>query len=396
MKQLLKALFVEKKDISGNLFNERAEGYYVDQTSGIIHFKKMIDRSLYKFSTYERDLHKAKIFANKELKKKIKNPETAKPRTLIKDEIKKIRTKYHLGVESGHYAKRTAWSAETCLNKIELFWGNLFPEDITIERWTEFQSWYHDKYKGGTQFNVTKFMRILIAHMIESDILYKRLKIRNRFAKQEEIRRKRKKARIYSPDELKVLYQACLKPNTRNYILGELASLIFLMGLEMAFRISDCVQLTWERTNLNEDHPELKKKNPDLNIVLPTISFQEGDDKADHEGDLPISDNVYWKLLDLKKSATSKWVFPQKSDSSKHIATQQIDWPLIRKEAGVKHGTFHTLRHVRLTHDFKDTRYTAAQVMIIRRVSYEVARKHYIHVSNDDLRLMRNSGAMPL
>lgn len=395
MKQLLRSLYVEKEK-DGTITSERADGYYVDSTTGIIHFKKMIDGVLYKFSTFEKDLRRAKLFANKELKSRIQNPRHVRVRPLLRDEIKKVRAKYIRGGDSGLHARGTVTTAQSSFNKIELFWGTLFPQDITIEKWSEFQTWYHGNFQGQTQFNVTKFMRILISHLLETDQIFKRPRIINRFAKQEEIRRKKKKSRIYEPDELRALYNSLGKTLGRNYVLSEFGEAIFLLGLEMAFRVSDCAQLTWARVNLNETHPELKKDNPDLNVVLPTISFSEGDDKADHEGDVPISDNVFWKLLELKKSAQSVWVFPQKLDPAKHIAPQQVDWPLLRKFAGVKHGTFHTLRHVRLSLDFKDPRFTAAQVMIIRRVSYEVARKHYIHVSNNDLVLMRNSGAMPL
>lgn len=354
-------------------------GYFRDPVSGVIYFQKQVEKKRARFSTgikspshciTEIELKKIERIALAELAAIMRGEKIkSKAEPVIADEIERIKDDYQKRAKSGDIAHHTLNTVNSSYAKLLPFWSRGFPKTITKEKWTEYQDWFEKQYPGENQFNVTKYMKVLVSHCIERGLLLHRPKIRDRHAKKQREARKRAKARVYIDQEILALDKACESDFER---------LAIRLGYMMGFRISDVVNLSWERIHL-------KRKTP-------FISFTEGDDKADYEGRTPIPDDISEILARLTRE--SKWVFPQKLNLDQHIRPQQFDFIKIKELAKVKWGTFHSLRHYRLSKDFKDPRYTSMQVCLIRRVSLDTAKEHYVHTEESDLELMRNAGSL--
>lgn len=345
-------------------------------------YRQTISGQRFKISTGEIDLKLARIAVNKHIKEFFaKSPEqrekekkrASRVKLLNADLMPEFLSKQESLFRSEAVARGTWTAYRAAHNRVYTFYREFFPDEHTKDLWDQFQDWAEQKWPGQVQFNYLKYMRKYEGWLVEKGLLSARLKISNKFKRRETIKRKRKKFRVFTREELVRLRRATPVKHR----------VIFDLGFEMAFRIGDCVSLSWDRC-------DFKKGD------LPVIHFRYGDDKSTkNDITVPVSDNVYRALLALQKEAggqkdLSPWVFPQVTNKERHIAPQQFDWPLIRRTAKVNYGTFHTLRHTRLTLDFSNPEYTSTQVMLVRRVSYEVAREHYIHVGDKDLRLLRN------
>lgn len=349
--------------------------------SGSIYLFKMMDGQEFRISTkiktqscvldtstYSRVQKKANLLITIGLREK----KQEKPHIWsIKSIIGEIYDIYMKQMNAGSYAKGSFEAMERSFERIILYWGDKFPTDINRENWDKFQSWHESKWPKQDQFNVTKYMRVLRTYCLEREYIRGRPKITDRYAKARREIRKKKKSRVYTTDEIIALDMACENDYER---------LSLRLAYMMAFRISDCIQLKWSRVFLEEDPP--------------IITFSEGEDKADFSGKVPIADDVVDILKNL--SHESDWIFFQEKDKNQHIKTQQIDFKKIRRVANITHGTFHSLRHFRLSEDFNNPLFTSTQVCLIRRVSMQTAMEHYIHVRKQDLELLRNAGKIKL
>jgi len=189
------------------------------------------------------------------------------------------------------------------------------------------------------------------------------IRVRNQFSRRERDSRRKKKNWLFTNDEIKALDAAAIDDKER---------LALRLGYLLAFRISDVVQLTWERIILDGK--------------IAYIEFTGSDDKAHSVGRAPLPQQLVEMLLRLPK--TSKWVFPQTRDQTKHLLTQQIDFNAIKARAGIKKGGFHDLRRYRLSLDFKNPKLTAPLVCKMRRISMAVALENYIKTNDEDLETM--------
>jgi integrase len=209
-------------------------------------------------------------------------------------------------------------------------------------------------------------MRQLTRQLNERGTISRRPKVIDRYAKKERLARKVKKADdTYSRTEYVRIMRAA-EPIDRIKVS---------LGYRLAFRISDVCSLEWSRVSLDPDDPVIKFR---------------GDDKATKFVQVPLPGCVFWRLRRLKDEAGgSRWVFPQERNQTQPIKTQQFDFKALRERAKVTRGTFKTFRHTRLSLDFGNPKLSQAHVMIMRRVSYQVALEHYIHPNSDDRRQMR-------
>lgn len=341
------------------------DGFRGDARSHIIYHDKQYENRRLKFTCDTKSPVVAYRTAPAIVRKKLNRPEdTPKVRPLITDEIKKFKER-----KLEEVGPRTNTVIRQAMERVDEYWGQEFCEVFDAEdfqdRWAAFREWHKGAYPGQTMFNVIKYARNFSKFLHEKGLTRKLPRLPNPDAKIEKLRLKKKKLKIYSREEFVRLCRAC----------DRRGRLLCRMGYRLAFRISDCVTL--------------KKSMVNLDPADPTIQF-EGDDKADTFVKVPLTPDVVRGLRwQMAQCPESEWVFPQERDPSKHIKTQQFDFKMARKRAGVAHGTFHTLRHTRLTLDFGNAKIPQVMVMALRRVSLLTALAHYIHPTEADRKIMR-------
>ncbi len=280
----------------------------------------------------------------------------------IGSEIDLLLAEYQQRLDAGDISKNTFRCASDSFNKIKKYWGHLQPADITKERWVSFQTKY-DHSVGGNHFNITKYFTFFVRWLSDKGLIDKKPQIKNQFARREREARRKAKNWLLTNEQVKSLDNACLDDKER---------LAVGLGHKLAFRISDVVQLSWERIILEGK--------------VAFVEFGGSDDKASTIAKCPLTPDLVEILLRLPKD--SKWVFPQKNDKTKHLLAQQLNFNAIKKRAGIKKGGFHDLRRYRLSLDFKNPNLTPALVCKMRRISMAVAMENYIKTNDSDMALI--------
>lgn len=274
---------------------------------------------------------------------------------MLKEEIDRILSDYEKRSKAGDISPETLRACKSAFNKLRTFWGDLSPSEITKEKWSEFQDAAETKEPGASQFNQTKYFRIL------SNRLGILCDIKDRYSRRETSARRKRKNWIYSDEEIKALDAACRLPTERLFIR---------LGYLMGFRVSDVVRLSWDRIVIEGSAK---------------IEFGGSDDKGHFIGRLGIPKSILEILIGLPRNG--KWVFPLPSNSAKHLHTRQLDFLSIRNRAGIDRGTFHALRHYRLTKDVASGK-PHGLICKFRRVSMKILMEHYLHPQDEEMRQM--------
>jgi integrase len=338
-----------------------------------IYFKKMIDGVDYKFSTGETDPELAYKAAPKMLKARMnEGQKKAVARNIFQDFIPQFMEYKNKQLADGQIKQSTLKVVERTLPHILPFWKNKFffkldqIYDVKLENndcWQKqfdaYVDWFRVNNEGSTMFNVVKYLNQYVNWMHKNGIIRIRLTFKDPNAKLERRKRKIENTRILSQDDLKSLLE----------VANERQRFAIMFGYFMAFRISDVSNLDWKRVNLDP-------KDPYVEFL--------GEDKEGHFSKGPINPILLAALIDRKSTSVSPWVFPQVRDESKHAWPQDFELDKLFQKAGLLEDSFHLLRHTRLTLDFGNPKIPDSDVMIMRRVSYEVALEHYIHPSTDN------------
>ncbi len=278
---------------------------------------------------------------------------------MLKEEIDLLILDYERRFKSEDISKNTLRAAKNALGKLNRYWGHLECEKLNKDMWAKFQEKYDNRF-GENQFNLCKFATVLAKQLYGKGLVKTKPEIKNMFARRERDSRRKKKNWLYTDAEIKALDSACETEKER---------VALRLGYLLAFRISDAVQLTWERIIINGS--------------VAYIEFTGRDDKAGTLARCPLPQSLVEMLLRIPK--LSKWVFPQTRDIEKHLITQQFPFNKIKERAGVKKGGFHDLRRYRLSLDFKNPKLTPALVCKTRRISMAVAMENYVRTNDDDL-----------
>lgn len=258
----------------------------------------------------------------------------------------------------------TLRAAKNSFSKLNSYWGDKKPTELTKENWAKFQIEFDEQFHE-TMFNCTKYAVVLARVLHEKGLIKQKPQIKNCFARRERDARRKKKNWLLTDKEVDSLLKACETDKER---------LAIQLGSRLAFRISDVVRLSWERIVLVGGENKAY------------IEFKGSDDKASFVGNVPLPDELVELLLRIDKQGP--WVFPQARNPQTHLITQQFRFNEIKKRAGVKRGGFHDLRRYRLSLDFKNPKLTPALVCKMRRISLPVAMENYIRTNEDDMALM--------
>lgn len=373
--QFLKKNDDKNKDEEILVYGENLkDGFRGDSKSHVIYFKKRYDTKIEKFTCKTTNPTAAYRYASQELKKRLKAPENKKKfRLLFEDAIEKFLKHKFKSVEAGEMKLGSYQGIENAFKYVKIHFAFQFVDMMEKDEWPDvwdgFAKWFNETYPGQTQFNIVKYTRSLSIYLHERGDISKLPKITNRFAKKEKMQAKKRRQRILTVEEATALLKTARVLSLKDY-------LVVALGYYMAFRISDSCELEWSRVHLDKDDP--------------FVSF-EGGDKAKTFVKNPMPEVLRLALLKHKEeSPKSKWVFPRPSDSSLPIRAQHYDYQSIKNAAKIGFGTFHTLRHTRLSKDFGNPNIPDTTVMLTRRVSLQVALEHYIHLNKENRENVRS------
>lgn len=374
---------------------ELKDNFLGDARTKIIYYRQTVDGIRYKFSCKTKSPAVAYRYAPGELKKRQKSDDTpvTQIRYLVKDLTAKYAKERQLEVDNGELDPSTMSGIKLNLSKIDAYFGEQYPEIFVQQEdssqadqkdfsqiWkSEFCPWFKVTYPGKGKVpamdNVVKYMNAFLRYCHERGHLPRRVRVDNPNKTQVRLARKKKKNRSYNRREWVLMRR---RANRRD-------RLTMSLGGFLAFRMSDCAALRKSLLVLEGDDPVVKF---------------EGDDKAEYFVDVPLPKRLVRSLRSYIRDfpnpdPESDFVFWQKLNPKQHLKSQQFEITETMRAAGVNFGTHHTLRHTRLSLDFSNPKIPDSDVMIFRRVSYQVALEHYIKPTEEARSRMRTHSEDP-
>lgn len=361
---------VPYKDSSGKAYPY----FYVDTATGVIYFRKTYNGRRIKFSCKTTNITVAIRFANKEFDSKTGKSKKGLARSLIKDELPLwLKVKDAEGLKPDSIK-----NVRNGIKQIEAFWGDKFPDEITRDNLSEWPAEFAKQYPGQQMENAIKQMRGFCRYLAEKSVNGVPLlptvpKITDPNRKKIMAARKKKKERIFTSDEFKIIHSTAEEP---------LEALVVLFMYTMATRIDETLNLCFDDQIL-------------LDVEPPVYRWSVGQNKADLWGQHALHPILIGPLTELRKQRTAERtsrLFPQKKDNSKPMREQMIGWKGWRKRAALDwHWTSHTMRHTCLSNLFNDERNPQALICKLYRVSLAVAIETYIKPTKSGIEKMRTA-----
>jgi integrase len=352
---------------------KRHDHFYVDQSSGILYFKKGHSGRKIKFSTKHKveDFVKAKRFANQEFDRLTGKKKGGGVHSLIKDELAiwlKIKETEGLAYDTVNNVRRAK-------KQIEEFWGSRFPHEFTRENMPAWYEFWAKRHPGIDMENAIKyarnFSRFLNQKIVDGKPLLPVIpEIKDPNYKKIRRRRKKKKEKILSGADVQRVFQTAPDPEM---------GLVTLIMYTMATRITETLEMRFD-------------EEIDLDHEPPRYCWSDGQNKADLDGWHALHPKLVPLLQSLRRRRLAEGtnrLFPQKHDNSKALREQQVDWRAWRERAGIKwHWTPHTFRHTCLSNLFNDPKNPQALICKLYRVSLAVALETYVKPTNEGRALM--------
>lgn len=344
---------------------------FVDENSKIIYHVRKVKGETIKFSTgvkYDPEKHEssllkaARVVARREAEER-KKKDRQGPRRLIGECLDELLAE----VERSNKRRGTITSYRASVKHLKDYFDAHLPDEVTSQEWLNFVEYFGKKHPDFTLFNITKHFRLLVKRLHQEGVIQKLPRVFNPNQKKEEIRLRKKRHRIYEPAEILAMDRVC----------DEDQRLALWLGYDLGFRLDDCVSLEWERVHLIKS--------------APYIQFYGDENKTGFYGRVPLTATCARLLEQRRLTSKSRWVFPQKKHPSEPLAPQQLKFESVIRRSRVNYGSHHILRHTRLTEDFQNPHLSQVMVMKIRRVSLQVALKHYIHPTEEEFEKFRSS-----
>lgn len=347
---------------------KEVENYKVYSVGGNIYFRKMIDGEEISFSTGVKNITKAKMIAGKRLKKDFGKAKVATKST-IGEELQiylAARLKEDIG-------KSTKKNIKNAIRDLMPFWKHKMAFEITSDEWLEYCEWH--KFEYGTQVeNAHKYFKAFCRWLHQprkgrgSGIPFIPI-LKNPESKSVRINRKRKKERVFTPEEFTKIYRVCE---------GDRKLLVTLM-YTMAFRVeSDALSARWAQFKLDAE--------------VPYFYFGEGDNKAGLEGRQAIHSLALRLLIQQRNiSGHSEFVFPLKNNPTQYTKRGAFSWGEVKEKSGVSWGwTPHTFRHSCLT-NLAERGFPQHLICKCFRISNQEFMETYAHLTPEGLLKMQNA-----
>lgn len=350
--------------------------FFVDVKSQIIYFEKKHNGKRIKFSTKEKYPGggvRAKRFANAEFDRRIGKKKVF-VKNLIKEELElwlKVKEAENLAYDTMNNIRRAA-------RQIEEFWGDMLPNEITIDNaplWYEFWKLNHPDISIE---NAVKYMNNFCEYLSQKQVNGVALlaavpKFADPDRKKALIKRKKKKERILTAAEFKTIYATASRLEDR---------VLALFMYTMATRVDETLKARFG-----------------VHIILdgdiPVYRWFIGSNKADLAGEhalhpalIPLLKELYL----LRKAEGTDCLFPQKNNNQNPLREQQIDWDTWREKANLGwHWTSHIFRHSCLSELFNNPTNPQATICKQYRVSLAVALDTYIKTTKAAMLALRDA-----
>jgi|GEM_PF-3833904 len=353
---------------------EKWDYFRVDPISQIIYFEKKHNGKRIKFSTKEKVPNgiKAKRFANLEFDRRTGKKIKQGLFSLIKEELES-----YLKLKETEGLKCDTMNNVRGVLQINEYWGKKLPHEITRDTFADWVSWWRQKHSDIQMENAIKYFNNFCTYLHQKvvndrPLLPSSLRFKDPNMKQIKAKRARKKERIFTHEEFKLVHDTAA---------NEVEALIVHLMYTMATRIDETLKLDFSRIILDRD--------------VPVYRWSSDNNKAGKIGEHALHPSLIRplkRLREMRRAEGTILLFPQLRDNQKARAEQDVDWDEWRKRADLDwHWTPHIFRHTCLTLLFNDAKNPQAIICKLYRTSLQVALETYIKVTQESTIAMRDS-----
>jgi integrase len=231
------------------------------------------------------------------------------------------------------------------------WFGNYDPARVNNELWVRYATERRAKDPECSLFNAHKYLSAILGWAHAEGIVRKKIKLES-FEQHRE-----SPGRVVTPVEFAAVF---------DHLSSEYKD-IALIAWEMGMRINEIKMLGWDRVNFATGE-----------IILRKI------DTKNRRARRPVMTPKVKVILERRANNGSLWVFPSKSDKTRHYSVGDQIWQKAKALAGVQFR-FHDIRHTWLTNAFKKSnRY--AEICEYAGLDLREAIGTYVDFSVDDMK----------
>jgi integrase len=293
---------------------------YIDTLSGEFYAVKRIGKEVKK-----KPLGKEFVKARAQVLNAIQELASEKP---IQTGNKIIKDFYEIMLEE----KKSVSTKEATLRRMDTIWRNniapyweyLTPSDVDQDQITKFMTWHRRKHPGVQFLNTFKYLGNIFQIMIDRDFLTPAKRPKLAIPKDEQKHHDKEKGRYISDAEVKAILDKA----------DPVTALMIRIYHACGFRKMEVGSIEKSRVVLNGDRYVLKLDTDDTKTGLAR--------------EVPLPKEITSLVKAQIESSKSLFLFPMKSDSSRHVYPKAIDdgW-IAGKTLGEVKGAMriHDLRH---------------------------------------------------
>lgn len=336
------------------------QGFYVNEKTGIIYFRKSIKGRPVKISTGETQISKAKTFVDDYLLG-LTSDNIAKSKREKRGVINPLLSDIWQDAINERLPSRTDTTAvrygSVWRNDLEPFLKGKCASDMTPAFVIAFTNWFIKTHPKRAFFSAHKYLTMLINYMHREGYIQKKLTVPN--IDKLNKNKKEKHFRDYTDDEKRRMVEHAV--NARM----ELALIAYQ---DTGMRKMELLSREWS----------------DIDWDKRTIRvWSQKNKKWRH---VPLTERLLHKLEETCCDCESKFIFPS-FDGSRHIPSQLLDedWKNTKKKADIKgRARIHDIRHTFATKTARDG-WPIAVACEILDMSADVYMSTYVHITADDI-----------
>ena len=344
-------------------------GYYRSVKSGIIYFRKTVAGRFVSISCKTNKITKAKRFVETEVIPAYSNQdkkEVRKKKGVINPLLSELWEEMLL--EKDNVDEYTAKRRVSCWRiDLEEYWGDKQGKDISASEVRKFEKWYQKEFPGKGFFTAKKYLTMFINWLHQSGYIAKKIDVTDL---DPIIAKKYKKAPVgyvLTKSELEDL-KTCG---------NELVELAYWFSARMGMRKMEFLSLEIKAIDLKKRNVGFfGKGNRFRNVPLPKEFI-----------------NILKTRIKLVEAIGSPYIFPMKTDPSRHTSSQLWDkeWNKVKEEIKLNPKCRpHDLRHTYATNTARNN-WSPIVACAVLGHNLKHYQETYVHLSPKDLLRMVDS-----